>query len=233
MEKHMAFRVHTAAARHDIVIVGAGAAGIAAASSLLARNERLDIAVIDPADTHYYQPGWTMVGGGIFRPETTARAMAAVLPHKVHWIKASVATFDPDNHAVVLADCRVIHYRKLIVCPGLKLDWGAIDGLAETLGRNGVTSNYRYDLAPYTWQLVQEMKRGRAIFTQPPMPIKCAGAPQKAMYLSSDYWERSGLLQDIQVQMFNPGRRPVWRCRLCPGVDGVRRTLRHWTQFRL
>jgi sulfide:quinone oxidoreductase len=205
MEKHMAFRVHTAAARHDIVIVGAGAAGIAAASSLLARNERLDIAVIDPADTHYYQPGWTMVGGGIFRPETTARAMAAVLPHKVHWIKASAATFDPDNHAVVLADCRVIHYRKLIVCPGLKLDWGAIDGLAETLGRNGVTSNYRYDLAPYTWQLVQEMKRGRAIFTQPPMPIKCAGAPQKAMYLSSDYWERSGLLQDIQVQMFNPG----------------------------
>jgi sulfide:quinone oxidoreductase len=205
MEKHMAFRVHTAAARHDIVIVGAGAAGIAAASSLLARNERLDIAVIDPADTHYYQPGWTMVGGGIFRPETTARAMAAVLPHKVHWIKASVATFDPDNHAVVLEDCRVIHYRKLIVCPGLKLDWGAIDGLAETLGRNGVTSNYRYDLAPYTWQLVQEMKRGRAIFTQPPMPIKCAGAPQKAMYLSSDYWERSGLLQDIQVQMFNPG----------------------------
>ena len=197
--------VQVATASHDIVIVGAGAAGIAVASSLLARDARLDIAIIDPADTHYYQPGWTMVGGGIFRPEKTARAMSAVLPQKVHWIKAGVAAFEPDNHAVILEGCRAIRYRKLIVCPGLKLDWGAIAGLAETLGRNGVTSNYRYDLAPYTWQLVREMKRGRAIFTQPPMPIKCAGAPQKAMYLSSDYWERSGRLQDIQVQMFNAG----------------------------
>jgi sulfide:quinone oxidoreductase len=194
-----------AATSHDIVIVGAGAAGLATAASLLARDARLDIAVIDPADTHYYQPGWTMVGGGIFRPETTARAMADVMPRPVQWIKAGVAAFEPGKHAVILEDRRVVRYRKLIVCPGLKLDWAAIEGLAETLGRNGVTSNYRYDLAPYTWQLVREMKHGRAIFTQPPMPIKCAGAPQKAMYLASDCWERSGRLNDIQVQMFNAG----------------------------
>jgi sulfide:quinone oxidoreductase len=197
--------VQVATASHDIVIVGAGAAGLATAASLLARDESLDIAIIDPADTHYYQPGWTMVGGGIFKPQTTAREMAAVLPGKVHWIKAGVAAFEPDNHAVILEGCRVIRYRKLVVCPGLKLDWGAIPGLPETLGRNGVTSNYRYDLAPYTWELVREMKHGRAIFTQPPMPIKCAGAPQKAMYLSSDYWQRSGRLQSIDVQMFNAG----------------------------
>ncbi|MGF6637767.1 ribulose 1,5-bisphosphate synthetase/thiazole synthase [Paraburkholderia sp. MM5496-R1] len=41
------------ARQHDVVIVGAGAAGIATASSLLARSPDLDIAVIDPADTHY------------------------------------------------------------------------------------------------------------------------------------------------------------------------------------
>ncbi|WP_321909891.1 TIGR01244 family sulfur transferase [Paraburkholderia sp. J11-2] len=197
--------VQVATASHDIVIVGAGAAGLATAASLLARDKSLDIAIIDPAGTHYYQPGWTMVGGGIFKPQATTREMAAVLPGKVHWIKAGVAAFEPDNHAVILEGCRVVRYRKLVVCPGLKLDWGAIPGLPETLGRNGVTSNYRYDLAPYTWQLVREMKRGRAIFTQPPMPIKCAGAPQKAMYLSSDYWQRSGRLQEIEVQMFNAG----------------------------
>ena len=135
-------------ASHEIVIVGAGAAGLAVAASLLARDKRLDIAVIDPAQTHYYQPGWTMVGGGIFRPETTARQMAAVLPRNVHWINAGVAAFEPDEHAVILEGCRVVKYQRLIVCPGLKLDWGAIAGLPETLGRNGVTSNYRYDLAP-------------------------------------------------------------------------------------
>jgi len=45
---------------HEIVIVGGGAAGIAVAASLLARRPGLDIAVIDPADVHYYQPGWTL-----------------------------------------------------------------------------------------------------------------------------------------------------------------------------
>jgi sulfide:quinone oxidoreductase len=123
----------------------------------------------------------------------------------VHWIKAAVAAFEPEKNSVVLEGCRVVSYRQLIVCPGLKLDWNAIEGLPETLGRNGVTSNYRYDLAPYTWQLVRELKGGRALFTQPPMPIKCAGAPQKAMYLSSDHWRRSGRLEQIDVQFFNAG----------------------------
>ncbi|KVA11713.1 NAD(FAD)-dependent dehydrogenase [Burkholderia latens] len=195
----------TVDARHDIVIVGAGAAGVAVASSLLARDASLDIAVIDPADTHYYQPGWTMVGAGVFRPDTTARRIADLLPRGVKWIRAAVAGFEPDMHAVVLDGCRRIGYRKLVVCPGLKLDWHAIDGLAETLGRNGVTSNYRYDLAPYTWELVQAFRGGDALFTQPPMPIKCAGAPQKAMYLSCDHWRRTGRLGAANVEFLNAG----------------------------
>ena len=192
-------------ASHAVVIVGGGAAGIAVASSLLARSPDLDIAIIDPADIHYYQPGWTMVGAGVFDAAITARPMGSVLPRGVRWIKAAVAAFEPDRNAVVLEGCRVVNYDQLIVCPGLKLDWHGIEGLVETLGRNGVTSNYRYDLAPYTWDLVQKLKRGRAIFTQPPMPIKCAGAPQKAMYLSADHWRRTGALSSVDIQFCNSG----------------------------
>ncbi|MGP2361161.1 bifunctional protein tyrosine phosphatase family protein/NAD(P)/FAD-dependent oxidoreductase [Acinetobacter junii] len=191
--------------KFSVVIVGGGAAGISVASSLLSREPNLDIAVIDPAEIHYYQPGWTMVGGGIFAPEKTVRTMASLIPKQVQWIKAAVAAFDPDNKQVLLEGCKPINYEVLVVCPGLKLNWHGIDGLVETLGKNGVTSNYRYDLAPYTWQLVSQMKRGKAIFTQPPMPIKCAGAPQKAMYLSADYWQKQGVLKDIQVDFFNTG----------------------------
>jgi sulfide:quinone oxidoreductase len=98
-----------------------------------------------------------------------------------------------------------IAYRVLIVAPGLRLAWEKIAGLPEALGRNGVTSNYRYDLAPYTCQLVQELQRGRALFSQPPMPIKCAGAPQKAMYLSCDIWRDHGVLPAIDVEFHNAG----------------------------
>ena len=195
----------TGDAHFEVVIVGAGAGGIAVAASLKSRKPGLKIAVIDPADIHYYQPGWTMVGGGIFEAQSTAKTMGSLIPKGVHWIKAAVAAFEPKNHAVILDGCRVVKYDRLVVCPGLKLDWGRVEGLEETLGRNGVTSNYRYDLAPYTWQLVQEMKQGRALFTQPPMPIKCAGAPQKALYLSGDAWFRRNVLKDIDIQFMNAG----------------------------
>ena len=192
-------------AQYDVVIVGGGAAGVAVAASLKARKPDAEIAIIDPADIHYYQPGWTMVGAGVFDAQTTAKTMGSLIPRGVHWVKSGVAAFEPDNNAVVLDGCRVVKYKRLIVCPGLKLDWSAIEGLEDTLGRNGVTSNYRYDLAPYTWELVQDLKGGRALFTQPPMPIKCAGAPQKAMYLSSHHWETSGMLKNIDVDFMNAG----------------------------
>ncbi len=195
----------TADRSFDVVIVGGGAAGIAVASSLIARRRDLDIAIIDPADIHYYQPGWTMVGAGVFEAQTTARTLGSLIPRGVHWIKSAVAAFEPKNNAVILDGCRVVQYQRLIVCPGLKLDWNGVEGLVQTLGKNGVTSNYRYDLAPYTWNLVRKTKSGRAIFTQPPMPIKCAGAPQKALYLSADHWQRTGTLKDIDVTFCNAG----------------------------
>lgn len=190
---------------HKVVIVGGGAAGIATAASLLARRKGLDIAIIEPSDTHAYQPGWTMVGGGIFDPKVTVRPMASVMPKGVTWIRQGVTAFTPDNNEVTLSDGSKLGYEVLVVAPGIRLAWEKIAGLEETLGRNGVTSNYRYDLAPYTWELVERMRAGKALFTQPPMPIKCAGAPQKAMYLACDHWLRRGVLDQVEVGFCNAG----------------------------
>jgi len=201
----------TAPARHDVVIVGGGAGGIATASSLLKRNPGLDIVVIEPSDAHYYQPGWTLVGGGVFDRKKTQRTMASVMPQAVKWNRGAVATFEPENNCVILEDGERIAYRVLVVSAGIKLDWDAVEGLTDTLGKNGVTSNYLYDMAPYTWDLVQELRDGRALFTQPAMPIKCAGAPQKAMYLSCDHWLRNDRLKNITVEFHNAG----------PGLFGV------------
>jgi sulfide:quinone oxidoreductase len=184
----------------DILVIGGGAAGISVTASLLQRRSSLRIAIVEPNDKHYYQPAWTLVGGGAYDVTKTVRATSKVIPGNALWIQAAVTGFDPASNLVQLADGRAIGYDQLIVCPGLRLAWEQIEGLEDTLGKNGVTSNYRFDLAPYTWSLIQNLKRGKALFTQPPMPIKCAGAPQKAMYLSCDHWLRNGNLEDIEVE---------------------------------
>lgn len=191
--------------RHQIVIVGGGAAGMAVASSLVARSRNVQIAIVDPADNHYYQPGWTMVGAGVFSPNETCRKLDSLVPKGVKLIKGRVAAFDPKSDSLSLEDGRIVQYSWMIVSPGLKLDWDGIEGLPETLGKNGVTSNYRFDLAPYTWELTRSFRGGKALFTQPPMPIKCAGAPQKAMYLACDYWQHGHVLQKTSVEFLNAG----------------------------
>ncbi|WP_263143393.1 bifunctional protein tyrosine phosphatase family protein/NAD(P)/FAD-dependent oxidoreductase [Pseudomonas sp. RIT-PI-AD] len=189
----------------DVVVIGGGAAGCAVTSSLLKRNPRLRIAVLEPAETHYYQPGWTLVGAGVFSQAHTHRPMQRCIPPRATWIRQAAKAFHPQASRVLLADGSHLRYRALAVCTGLELDWNAIEGLDETLGRNGVTSNYAFDLAPYTWECVQALRGGRALFTQPPVPIKCAGAPQKAMYLSCDWWRRRGVLDAIQVDFCSAG----------------------------
>lgn len=190
---------------YPIVIIGAGAGGIAVAASIKSRSPESDIVIIEPNEIHYYQPGWTLVGRGVFTPEQTVKTTASVIPNGVKWLKAAAAAFIPDENVVIIDGCRTVKYEHLVVCPGIKLDWHKIDGLSETLGENGVTSNYRYDLAPYTWELVQNLKHGKAVFSQPPMPIKCAGAPQKAMYLSSDYWFKNKVINNINIAFYNKG----------------------------
>ena len=184
----------------DIVVIGGGSAGIGLLASLLKRDPQLNLILIEPNDEHYYQPAWTLVGGGAHDIRKTMRPMARVLPDGVTWVQAAVSQLLPDEQALVLDSGQRVTWNNLIVCPGLRLAWEKIEGLEQTLGHHGVTSNYSYQHAPYTWQLVQQLKGGKAIFTQPAMPIKCAGAPQKAMYLSCDHWLKQGALDTIDVE---------------------------------
>ena len=191
---------------YDVAIIGSGSGGLATASSLLRRDDSLSIALIDPAENHYYQPGWTLVGAGVFTDTYTQRRMEKVIPSKLNWLKETVVGFQPGDNLVYLNKGDTVHYKQLIVAPGISLHWEGVKGLNATLGKNGVTSNYDYSLASYTWELVKGLKNGKAIFTQPPPPFKCAGAPQKAMYLSSDHWLRTNVLPNIDVEFYSAGK---------------------------
>ena len=189
--------------RHRIVIVGGGSAGISVAARLRRAGEQ-DVAVIDPAAHHYYQPLWTLVGGGRAPVQESERPQASVMPQGVHWIQDGVREIDPDAQVVTTGADVGVGYDYLVVCPGIQLDWGKVPGLTPALGTSGVCSNYGYELAPKTWQLVEPMRSGTAVFTMPSNPIKCAGAPQKIAYLAADWWRLKGVLSNIHVVLVMP-----------------------------
>ena len=192
-------------AHHRVVIVGGGTAGISVAARLDRKLD--DIAIIEPSDKHYYQPMWTLVGGGRAKVGPTERAEQSVMPKGVTWIKDAAEGFDPDNNVVHTAGGKSVGYDVLVVCPGIQLDWDRIPGVGDTLGRDGVSSNYTFELAPKTWEFIKNTRSGTAVFTMPSGPIKCGGAPQKIAYLACDHWRKEGVLGDIDVHLVVPTPR--------------------------
>ncbi len=190
--------------KHQIVVVGGGSAGIAVTATLLRKDKSLDIAIIEPSDTHFYQPAFTLVGGGEYAAQDTHKPESSCIPSGAKWIQDFVESFDPDNNSVALKNGESVEYDYLIVCPGIQLDWSKIEGLEDTIGKNGVCSNYLLQHANYTWDCIQNFKGGKALFTQPPMPIKCAGAPQKIMYMAADHFKRNNVSADINFNTSLP-----------------------------
>jgi sulfide:quinone oxidoreductase len=193
----------SASTGHRLVIVGGGAAGITVAAELRrdARGRALDITLVEPAETHHYQPAFTLVGAGVCSLESTRRQQASLIPAGVRWVRDRAASFAPHESSLTLASGETLGYDTLVVCTGLSLNWDSVKGLREALGKGGVCSNYSPETVRYTWECLQGLQRGaRVLCTQPPMPFKCPGAPQKIAYLAADWLRRKGLRGGSEVR---------------------------------
>ncbi len=186
-----------------ILIIGGGTAGITVAARLR-RAGTTGVTVLEPSETHYYQPLWTLVGGGRAALRESARREASVMPRGTRWVKDRATAIDPAAHLVTTADGSRLEYDRLVVCPGIQLDWQRVPGMAEAVRTPYASSNYLPELAPKTWELIRGLRSGTAVFTMPSGPIKCGGAPQKIAYLAADHWRRQGVLRHIRVVLVLP-----------------------------
>lgn len=187
---------------YQILIIGGGTAGIMVAAQLKRKRSAIDIAIVEPSDTHWYQPAWTLVGAGTFDYAATRRSEASVMPAGVKWIQDKAVRLLPEENAVETSNSRLT-YDYLVVAPGLVNDYSLLEGLEEALETGIACSNY---VNPeYTWECLQQFKGGNALFTQPTTPIKCGGAPQKIMYLAADYFKKKRLSDKTNVIFATPG----------------------------
>lgn len=196
---------------YKVIVVGAGTAGITVASRLLRQSDvfKNEVAIFDPADVHYYQPLWTLVGAGVSKKETSARSMESLIPNGAVWVKEGIKAFNPEQNEVRTEQDDRFTYDYLVVAAGIEINWGGIKGLEESLGKNGVCSNYSEEHVEYTWEAIRNFKGGNAIFTHPNAPVKCGGAPQKIVYLAEEAFVNQGVRDDAEI-IFALGKEGIF-----------------------
>ncbi|MCA1938187.1 MAG: NAD(P)/FAD-dependent oxidoreductase [Dechloromonas sp.] len=179
-----------------IVIAGAGAAGLAAASQLAAKLDGAKITLIDARKEHFYQPGFTLVAAGIKTSPYVVSTTREYVPGGVELVEERVAEFDPEGNKVVTESGAVHAYDFLIVATGLKLDYAAIPGMeVEQIGNNGLGSIYHSPAkAEATWRAMSNFADtgGVGVFLRPGTEMKCAGAPLKYTFITDDHLRRRG-----------------------------------------
>ena len=214
-----------AIAHHQILIVGGGTGGIMTAAQLKRRSKvELDIAIVEPSETHSYQPAWSLVGAGTYKMKKTKRPEIKQIPKACTWIKDSAVAVDPDKNTITLKDGGELSYDYLVLAPGVINKLDLVEGLEEAMETDVICSNY---IDPQkTWRVVKNFKGGNALFTQSTTPIKCGGAPQKAMYLSEDHWRKNKDIRNrTNVVYAFPGT-------VIFGVEEFRNTLLHIVDSR-
>ncbi|OJT06066.1 Sulfide:quinone oxidoreductase, mitochondrial [Trametes pubescens] len=192
-----------------VVVVGAGSGGLTVANQIYNRFKSAgkalnkgDIAILDAAEYHYYQV--TLVGAGLKAKDETRRRLDSLIPSHLAHIPENVKTFEPKSSSVTTASGRKITYENLVVATGLQINWSTIPGLEKALAdpASGVSSIYSYNTCDKVWRDVDALRSGKAIFTQPAGVIKCAGAPQKIMWMAWDRYQRTGRGDTVSVDFY-------------------------------
>ncbi|EOD19948.1 sulfide quinone reductase-like protein [Emiliania huxleyi CCMP1516] len=230
------FRRHasTGTRKHKIVVVGGGAGGLSSAAMLLRKGGlSADVAVVEPSSSHFYQPLWTLVGGGIKEAEESRRDMASVMPKDATWIQSAAKTIDPDEQAVILESGDKVFYDYLLVAAGIKVNFDSIAGLKETIGKNGVSSIYDFNYCTDAWKDVEALKSGTALFTMPSTAVKCGGAPQKIMWVAEDYWRHQAKVRDNIHIEFMAGTGAIFAVpKYAAALEGIRKERGVETSFK-
>lgn len=193
---------------HDVVIVGGGNAGLSLAGRLV-RDGAKDVVVVEPESVHHYRPMLSYVAGGQATLDRLRRSQERVTPSGVRWYRDEVVSVDAVGSVVHLAGGGEISYGDLALCPGSQVDWDAIPGSEAAVRTPHAATSYLPDSAVDTWTMLSTLRSGRAVFVVSDRHVPCAPVGLKPLFLALDHWERTGVRDDIEVELLVEGERLV------------------------
>ena len=178
-----------AAKNAHVVIVGAGWGGLSAAKTLRNLNKSVKITIIEKEKNFKSCPISNWVIGQIKdMKDITFSYELFIKNNDINFITDSVSNIDTTKQSITLKDTK-IRYDKLIVSPGVKLEYEKIIGLTDALGSNSVYTAWK--AGEETRLLSNQVKNiednNKIIITIPLSPYRCPPGPYERASLIANY----------------------------------------------
>jgi len=209
-----------------LLVLGAGTAGTMVVNKLRHRlpPEDWQIAVVEPSDTHFYQPGYLFLPFGRYKPEQVVKATAPLITDGVDLVRGEVDRVVADQNKVLLTDGRSVPYDYLVIATGVTPRPDQTPGMLDGgQWRERIFDFYTYDGALALAKALDAFDGGRLVVHITDMPIKCPVAPLEFVFLADAYFRSRGMRDRVELVYATPlpgaFTKPVASARLGSMLD--------------
>ncbi|GAA0283949.1 NAD(P)/FAD-dependent oxidoreductase [Rhodovulum strictum] len=172
-----------------VVIVGGGFGGATAARYLKRRNPAIDVTLVEPVDRFYTCPFSNLYLGGLREFESIGHGYDDLTGSLgVTHVRARAQDVDGVAHTVTLESGDVLSYDKLVLAPGVDVNFGALEGYDEAAA----------ELAPHAWKAGPQTRLLKAqlealedggvfVLSAPADPFRCPPGPYERVSMIAHY----------------------------------------------
>lgn len=190
----------------QLLVLGAGTAGTMVVNRLrrVLDVDEWKITIVDPLETHYYQPGFLFIPFGMYSKNDVVKPMRDFIPAGVEVIKAAVDVIEPDQNRVRLADGKLVGYDFLVIATGAYIHPEETPGLNEHEWGRSIQEFYTLEGAIALAKYLRTWQGGRLVVNVVENPIKCPVAPIEFLMLADWYFHEQGMRDRVELVYATP-----------------------------
>jgi NADPH-dependent 2,4-dienoyl-CoA reductase/sulfur reductase-like enzyme len=181
-------QVTRAQASARLIVIGGGFGGASCARALRKADPKLDVTLIEPNATFTSCPLSNEVIAGLRDIAAQQFSYDKIAAEGVRVIAQAASAIDPQARKVTLADGAALTYDRLVLSPGIDLDFKAIEGYDEAAAE---TMPHAWKAGAQTLLLRRQIEAmddgGVVAIAVPANPMRCPPAPYERASLIAHY----------------------------------------------
>jgi sulfide dehydrogenase [flavocytochrome c] flavoprotein chain len=190
-----------------VVVLGGGFGGATAAKYLKRWAPEIDVTLIERSDFFVSCPQSNLVlSGGRSIDQLTIPYDALVKGYGVRRVKDEAVGIDHDKRQVRLKRGKSVPYDRLILSPGIDLDYSALPGIVDEAKRRNILHAWKAgsQTVALRKQLESMPDGGVYVLTVPEFPYRCPPGPYERACLVAAYFKAEKPKSKVIVLDANP-----------------------------